>query len=86
MEENHRAGKYAHCTPEGEGRGPVPTGPMFKVLGYGHSKKFCGEPTDTCIHCGGMHHKAKCADWTAAVPPAGAVSKARLCTTQFLRQ
>ncbi|CAH2086403.1 unnamed protein product [Euphydryas editha] len=40
-----------------------------RCLGYGHSKKFCKEPADGCSHCGGLHHKAECAEWVAGVPP-----------------
>ncbi|CAH2085314.1 unnamed protein product [Euphydryas editha] len=32
-------------------------------------QRFCKEPADGCSHCGGLHHKAECAEWVAGVPP-----------------
>lgn len=40
-----------------------------RCLGYGHSKRFCKEPTDLCSHCGGPHLRTECADWLADIPP-----------------
>lgn len=41
----------------------------MRCLGYGHSKKFCTEPTDSCSHCGGPHLRVDCTEWkTGSVP------------------
>lgn len=41
-----------------------------RCLGYGHSKRFCGEEADVCSHCGGPHLRTECADWLAGIAPA----------------
>lgn len=36
-----------------------------RCLAYGHGRKLCIEPTETCHHCGGRHIKQECPDKSA---------------------
>lgn len=32
-------------------------------LGYGHSRRFCKETSESCSHCGGHHMRSDCPEW-----------------------
>lgn len=40
-----------------------------RCLGYGHSRRFCKEESDSCSHCGGPHLKAECPSYKQGNSP-----------------